>query len=184
MLDNSDALLALAEIAAAFAGFAALVSVIRPGNRQTGEVVHDLLRLRLVIASSVAGVAGALIPVGFAGYGLEADATWRLSSALFLVFGYIIVTSLVTSYRRVRTEFDADRVAVAVVGTIELIEQASLVIVLLGIPFGNPAALYTTALIGNICQAGFVFVRFVGSTFRQQYRSMDAPASGHGSPGA
>ncbi len=183
MLDNTDALLALAEIAAAFAGFAALVSVIRPGTRKTGEAVHDLLRLRLVIASSVAGVAGALVPVGFAGYGLEAETTWRLSSAFFLLFGYIIITSLVTSFRRVRTEFEPDRVAVGVVGTIELIEQASLVIVLLGIPFGNPAALYATALIGNICQAGFVFVRFVGSTFRQQYATIDAPASGDGVTG-
>ena len=27
-------------------------------------------------------------------------------------------------------------------------------------------ALYVTALIANICQAGFIFVRFVGSAFR------------------
>jgi hypothetical protein len=58
--------------------------------------------------------------------------------------------------------------AVGVVGSIELIEQTSLLFVLLGIPIGNPHALYTTALIGNICQAGFVFVRFVGSTFRRE----------------
>lgn len=168
MLDNTDTLLALAEIAAAFAGFAALVSVIRPEARLPGQALHDLLRLRLVIASSVAGVAAALVPVGLAGYGIDPEVTWRLSSALFLVFGYGIVASLVTSYRPVRAEFAPDRAAVVVVTSIEVIEQASLIIVLLDLPIGNDAALYVTALIGNICQTGFVFVRFVGSTFRRR----------------
>lgn len=177
MLDNSDALMSLAEIAATFAGFAALVSVIRPGTRLPGQVLHDLLRLRLVIASSVAGVAGALIPVGLAGYGLDEGTTWRIASALFMIFGYGIMGSLVTSYRPVRGQVEADRLAVLVGLGIEVIEQGSLIIVLLGLPIGNPAAFYTTALIGNICQAGFVFVRFVGSTFRREPRGADRPGA-------
>ena len=168
MLPNTDTLLSLAEIAAAFAGFAALVSVIRRRGREQGEALHDLLRLRLVIASSVAGVAAALVPVGLAGFEIDADTIWRASAALFMVFGYGIIGALVRSYRPVRTEFDPDRLAVVVVSGIELVEQASLAIVVLGIPFGNPAALYVTALIGNICQTGFVFVRFVESTFRRR----------------
>lgn len=167
-MNDADTLLALAEIAAAFAGFAALVSVIQRGAQQPGQALHDLLRLRLVISSSVAGVAAALIPIGFAGYGLDPALSWRLSAAMFLLLGNGIIASLVRSYRPVSTEFEPDRLAVVVVTTIEVIEQASLVIVLFGLPFGNPAALYLTALIGNICQTGFVFVRFVGSTFRRQ----------------
>jgi hypothetical protein len=173
MLENSGTLMSLAEIAATFAGFAALVSVIRPGTRLPGQVLHDLLRLRLVIASSVAGVAGALIPLGLAGYGLSEEMTWRIASALFIVFGYAIMISLVTSYRPVRARVEADRLAVAVGLGIEVIEQGSLIIVLLGLPVANPEALYTTALIGNICQAGFVFVRFVGSTFRREPRGAE-----------
>lgn len=165
MLGNTDTLLSLAEIAAAFAGFAALVSVIRPGGRERGEAIHDLLRLRLVIASSVAGVAAALVPVGLAGYGIDTETNWRVSGALFLLFGYVIMGMLVRSYRPMRADIDPDRLAVVVVSGIELVEQASLAIVVFGIPFGNPAALYVTALIGNICQTGFVFVRFVGSAF-------------------
>ena len=85
MLENTDALLSLAEIAAAFAGFAALVSVIRRSTDQLpAHAIHDLLRLRLVIASSVAGVAAALIPVGLAGYGLDAGLSWRLAALIFL----------------------------------------------------------------------------------------------------
>lgn len=175
MLDNIDTLLSLAEIAAAFAGFAALVSVIRPGERIRGQALHDLLRLRLVIGSSVAGVAGALIPVALSGFGLSAELTWRLSSLVFLLLGYAIIGTLVRSYRPVADEFEPDRQAVVIVTSIEAIEQASLIVVLLGLPIGNPQALYVTALIGNICQTGFVFVRFVGSTFRRRLMSDDAP---------
>ncbi|MDX1578023.1 MAG: hypothetical protein R3266_06045 [Gemmatimonadota bacterium] len=171
MLSNTDTLLALAEIAAAFAGFAALVSVIRHGERSDGQAAHDLLRLRLVIASSVAGVAAALVPVGLAGYGLEPGLNWRVSSALFLLIGYGIIISFLKLYGPVRGDFEPDRLATGVVSAIEVLEQASLAIVLLDLPFGNPAALYVTALIGNICQAGFVFVRFVGSTFRRRVLS-------------
>jgi len=86
VLENTDSLLSLAEIGAAFAGFAALVSVIQKASDKPAEAAHDLLRLQLVISSSVAGVAAALIPVGLAGYGLDPALTWRVAAALFLIF--------------------------------------------------------------------------------------------------
>jgi O-antigen/teichoic acid export membrane protein len=165
MLENTDALLALAEIAAAFAGFAALVSVIRGGGDRT-DVVHDLLRLRLVISSGVAGVVAALIPVGLAGYGLEDELTWRLAALLFLVFDNGIIVSFLRAYQPVRGTFPPDRLAVTVVSMLELVEQVGLMAVALGVTGGAAPALYVTALIANICQAGFIFVRFVGSAFR------------------
>lgn len=165
MLENTDTLLALAEIAAAFAGFAALVSVLRGSGDQT-DIVHDLLRLRLVISSSVAGVAAALIPVGLAGYGLDADLTWRVAALLFLAFDDGIIVSFLRAYRPVRGTFPPDRLAVGVVTFLELLEQASLVAIVLGLAVDDSSALFVTALIANLCQAGFVFVRFVGSAFR------------------
>ena len=166
MLENTDTLLAMAEIAAAFAGFSALVSVLRRRSTKPGEALHDLLRLRLVIASSVAGVAAALIPVGIAGYGLDPSTTWRLSALVFLVFDNGIIASFVSDYRPVKGTFDPDRLAVVLVSGLELVEQASLLTVLFVPSLGNAPALYVTALIANICQAGFIFVRFVGSAFR------------------
>ncbi len=165
MLQDTDTLLSLAEIAAAFAGFAALVSVIGRRAGQTAEAVHDLLRLRLVISSGVAGVAAALIPVGLAGYGLEPGTTWRLAALIFLVMDNGIIVSFIGSYMPVRGSFPPDRSAVVLVSTLEGLEQASLLAVALGLAFANASALYVTALIANICQAGFIFVRFVGSTF-------------------
>jgi hypothetical protein len=166
MLENTDTLLAMAEIAAAFAGFSALVSVLRRRSAKPGEAIHDLLRLRLVIASSVAGVAAALIPVGIAGYGLDPSMTWRLSALVFLVFDNGIIASFVSDYGPVKGTFDPDRLAVVLVSSLELVEQASLLTVLFFPSLGNAPALYVTALIANICQAGFIFVRFVGSAFR------------------
>lgn len=169
MLENTDTLLSMAEIAAAFAGFAALVSVIRRVSDQPADAVHDLLRLRLVISSSVAGVAGALIPVGLAGYGLDAGLIWRLAAIIFLVFDNGIILSFIRSYQPVRGSFPPDRLAVALVSALEAVEQMSLLAVVLGVSFGNAPALYVTALIANICQAGFIFVRFVGSAFRYEF---------------
>lgn len=168
MLENTDTLLSLAEIAAAFAGFAALVSVLRRESDQPADAVHDLLRLRLVISSSVAGVAAALIPVGLAGYGLETGLTWRLAALIFLLFDNGIIVSFLGSYKPVRGTFPPDRLAIALVSFLEVMEQVSLIAIVLGLPFGNPPALYVTALIANICQAGFIFVRFVGSAFRHE----------------
>jgi hypothetical protein len=168
MLDSTGTLLSLAEIAAAFAGFAALVSVLRRGAGQPTRAVHDILRLRLVISSSVAGVAAALIPVGLAVYGLDAALTWKLAAGVFLVLGNGIIASFVGAYRPVRGTFRPDHLAVAVVTTLELIEQASLAAVIVGFSQAPLPALYMTALIANLCQAAFIFVRFVESTFRHE----------------
>jgi hypothetical protein len=169
MLENTDTLLSMAEIAAAFAGFAALVSVIRRVSDQPADVVHDLLRLRLVISSSVAGVAAALIPVGLAGYGLNPSLTWRLAALIFLIFDNGVILSFIGSYTPVRGTFPPDRLAVTLVTCLEAVEQVSLLVIILGLPIGNPSALYVTALIANLCQAGFIFVRFVGSAFRHAH---------------
>ena len=171
MLDNVDTLLSMAEIAAAFAGFAALVSVIRRSTDQPADAVHDLLRLRLVISSSVTGVAAALIPVGLAGYGLDVALTWRLAAIIFLVFDNGIIVSFLGGYQPVRGTFPPDRLAVALVSALEVVEQVSLIAIVFTLPMGNPPALYVTALIANICQAGFIFVRFVGSAFRHEQES-------------
>jgi O-antigen/teichoic acid export membrane protein len=165
---NTETLLSLADISATFAGFAALVSVLRTSSDQLAEAVHDLLRLRLVISSAVAGVAAALIPVGLAGYGIETDLMWRLAAIIFLVFDNGIIVSFMRAYYPVKGTFEPDRMAVAVVSFLEVTEQISLFAVIFGLSFGNGPALYVTALIANICQAGFIFVRFVGSAFNYE----------------
>ena len=168
MLENTETLLSMAEIAAAFAGFAALVSVIRRSSDPPGEAVHDLLRLRLVIGGSVAGVAAALVQVGLDGFGFAPVMVWRIAALLFLIFDNSILLSFIGAYQPARGTFPPDRLAVTVVMTLEAVEQISLLTVVLGLSAQNGPALYVTALIANLCQAGFIFVRFVGSAFRRE----------------
>lgn len=167
MLDYTETLIGLAEVAAAFAGFAALVSVIPRGLGRTSAPTHDILRLRLVISSGIAGVAAALLPLGLAGF-LGDDLAWRVSAAVFLAFDNGIILSFLGAYQPSRGSFPPDRLAVGVAFCLEVLEQVSLVVVVLGIGPLDPAALYMAALIANICQAGFIFLRFIGSTFQHQ----------------
>ncbi len=165
----TETLLSLAEICAAFAGFAALVSALRRNSDQVGGAIHDLLRLRLVISSAVAGVVAALLPVGIAEFGVDPSLLWRLAAAAFLVFDNGIIISFARAYRPVRGVIEPDRLAVAVVSMLEVVEQSCLVAVVAGVSIDNASALYITALIANISQAGFIFVRFVGSTFSHEH---------------
>ena len=172
-MQETDTLLSLAEIAAAFAGFAALVSVLRRRDDRIAEAVHDLLRLRLVISSGVAGVAAALIPVSLAGFGLDDEIAWRAAALAFLFFDNGIIVSFVRAYKPVEGAFEPDRSAVWVASSLELVEQACLVVVLVGLAGDRAGSLYVTALVANICQAGFIFMRFVGSAFHHQNQLLD-----------
>lgn len=172
-MQETDTLLSLAEIAAAFAGFAALVSVLGRRDDRPAEAVHDLLRLRLVISSGVAGVAAALIPVSLAGFGLEAEIAWRAAALAFLLFDNGIIVSFVRAYKPVEGDFEPDHSAVGVALGLEIVEQLCLVAVLLGLAADRAGSLYVTALVANICQAGFIFMRFVGSAFQHQNQLLD-----------
>jgi hypothetical protein len=174
-MPTTETLLSLAEICAAFAGFAALVSALRRSSDEVGGAIHDLLRLRLVISSAVAGVVAALLPVGLAGFGVETSLLWRLAAAAFLVFDNGIILSFARAYSPVKSVIKPDRLAVSVVLMLEVVEQSSLLVVVAGLSIDSAPALYVAALIANISQAGFIFVRFVGSTFHHEHQLEEHP---------
>lgn len=164
MLPQTDALLSIAEIAATFAGFAALVTVF--GRRRVaGAAVHDLLRLRLVIATSVVVVVTALVPVALAGYGLDATLAWRIAACTFLALTYLAIGSFIASYRPVRGSFPPDRLAVSVAAVVEVFVQIALYTILFAAEQDQAYSLYVSALVGTLSQAAFVFLRLVESTF-------------------
>jgi hypothetical protein len=163
-IEAADALMNFAEIAAAFAGFSALVSVLRDRGART-ETVHNILRLRIVISTSVLVVAASLIPAGLMNFGMSDDIVWRLSAVTLLALNYGVIASFVRSYRPVQGRFPADRLAIGVVGVLELLDQVALVVVILCVWPSLNYAFYFLALVFNLCQAAFVFLRFVGSEF-------------------
>ena len=163
-IDASDTLIGLAQIAAAFAGFAALVSVLRErGNR--AQMAHGILRLRVVISTSVVVVVACLVPTGLAHFELSNRVVWGVSAALLLALNYSVILSFFRSYQPVKGLFPPARVAVSLVGALELLDQAALVLILLNIWPNLDFPLYLAALILNVCQAAFVFLRFVASEF-------------------
>jgi len=163
-MDAMDTLLGLAEIAAAFAGFAALVSVLRERGH-CADAMHDILRLRIVISTSMVVVVASLIPVALANFHLSERLVWGLSAGILLLLNYGIILSFMKSYKPVKTRFEPDHFAVGVVFMLELMDQAALFLVVFNFwpEFNYP--FYLAALIFNICQASFVFVRFVASEF-------------------
>ncbi len=162
--EATDILMNMAEIAAAFAGFAALVSVLRERGERT-TTAHNILRLRMVISTSVVVVAAGLIPIAFGGFGIDDVLVWRLSAVILLILDYGVIVSFVRSYQPVQGDFPPDRLAVTLVGFLEFVDQVALVLIILSIWPDLSYSLYFAALVFNLCQAAFVFVRFIGSEF-------------------
>lgn len=163
-LDATGTLLNIAEISAAFAGFAALVSVLRQRGTRA-DALHDILRLRIVISTSMVVVIAALIPVGLANFQLSERLVWGISACMLLLLNYGVIFSFIKSYKPVQGRFPPDNFAVGVVFILEFMDQAALILVLCNFWPGLAGPLYLAALILNICQAAFVFVRFVASEF-------------------
>ena len=163
-LDMTSDLVNIAEISAAFAGFAALVSVLRQRGTRT-DALHDILRLRIVISTSMVVVVASLIPVGLANFQLSDRLVWGISAFILLLLNNGVIFSFVKSYKPVKGKFPPDNFALGVVMVLEFMDQAALVLVIFNFWPGFNYPLYLAALILNICQAAFVFVRFVASEF-------------------
>jgi hypothetical protein len=162
--DVTGNLLNIAEISVAFAGFAALVSVLRQRGTRA-DALHDILRLRIVISTSMVVVIAALIPIGLASFHLSERLVWGISAGALLIFNFGVIYSFIKSYKPVEGRFPPDSFAVSVVTLLEFADQAALILVLFNFWPELNYPLYLAALILNICQAAFVFLRFVASEF-------------------
>ncbi len=165
MLESSDTFLTIAEIAATFAGFSAVINAL--GDRGAGAK-HDVMRLRLVITTSVLVVAVGLLPIAAAGFDFDPGLLWRFVSAIYLVLIIAIGYSFVTAYQSVRGNFPPDVFAVVWSLTLLAITLAALLTILFGLAPSHSTGLYTTALICVLGIAALVFIRLVNSTFNPQ----------------
>ncbi len=82
-MHESDLLLAVAEIAVAFAAFSGLVSVL--GQRFSGDARVHANRLVSVLLTSLLATAFALFPFLPDRLGATASTTWRASAAIFAI---------------------------------------------------------------------------------------------------
>ena len=85
-MQDTDLLLAIAEVAVTFAGFASLVSILGRRSSRDSPVVQAA-RLRGLIISSLIVVAFAFFPFVPYHFGSSPLAIWRISSAFLVVAG-------------------------------------------------------------------------------------------------
>jgi hypothetical protein len=165
-VDYSDALLTMAELAVALAGFASLVSAIgRRGDE--GSRAVDLFRLRTMVEMALRYAALAIVPVPFLHGALSDAGIWRVSSGL-----YLISTALysVLTLRRMRSldglDFVSDRwVQVSTIGLSTVSSFINLVNVF-GWGGSDAASLYLAALVLGLVTAGLLFLSVAASVFR------------------
>lgn len=86
-----------AEIAAAFAGFAALVSIFRANDRYGAERIHSI---GSVVSIALTTIGAAMLPAILLTH-IEAAVAWRLCSIVFIVVWASGVVIGIVGYRRV-----------------------------------------------------------------------------------
>ncbi len=98
-MDGTDALLTIAEVAVAFAGFASVVTAFR--RRDDGSwSPPDVVRFQLMIAASLSAVLFALLPFAFAFFDVAEAKIWSASSAILAA--YLLLLSALVVRRAVR----------------------------------------------------------------------------------
>jgi len=161
-MPSDDGLIGIAQIASAFAGFAALAGIV--GRRARGSSQYDVERLRTVILVGVTVVAVALIPIVLGGYNLDETTVWRVSSGLALVINWALGAAVATFGRRSGL-LQADRIYKWAGFAIEVPLQLALIANVFGVLSAHAAGLYLTFLYLALIQAVIVFVQLVNSLF-------------------
>lgn len=159
----SPELLTLAEIAVAFAGFSAIVSVLgrRPGR---DDPRSDSYRLRILVEVALIVVAFSLLPVILSKFETSPALLWRGSAAAFMATG--ILGSIVNIRRQRQFALLAsrsDRVTAGIAWPLDLLQYALLTLVVLGIFSEVSGAIYLAALYVNLVVGGVMFLRVSGS---------------------
>lgn len=155
MYPEFDLFISLSAIAGIFIGFGALITVSTPNDNIT------LGLLRGIVSVGLLTLVGCLIPVLLGRYGIQNDLLWRWSSGVFFV---LIWFSLL--HPKARQVFIAQfklnlKAALFFWIVIEIPIQLPLILIIFGAYPNLHAALYTTAIILNLVQAGILLVQIV-----------------------
>jgi hypothetical protein len=106
-VNESDVLLAMAEIGVALLGFAAIVSVFR--QRDTWRPDG---RFWAMVAAGVGTLVFSLLPLPFLFGRIAPISTWQTCNALFGVYALVYCAVLITSFRRDRAANSAANIPI------------------------------------------------------------------------
>lgn len=161
---SEDALLTLAEIAATFVGFAALVSVL--ARRSRGELHRvTILRLRVVVVASLVVVISALLPVVMSNYGLPPETVWQASGIAAFVVNLVAVISSARWISRAQFRLFAPFIGIWVV---EVVAEVSVILVALGVLRHLAPGLFLTFLGAALVQAVLAFIALLDTLLHEE----------------
>ena len=168
MTEDIDTLLAIAEIAGVFVGFAALVTILTRG--QAEPEYDDSFRLANVILTSVMVIAAAIVPVVLNRYGFAESAVWRASSSLLFVYNWFalfLLRHVVHGFARAHSRRP---VLSTTLWALEALFQIPLLLCIVGAWQGLAAAFYLTALAVALFQMSLTFAHLTTSLILRERR--------------
>ena len=165
-MQDIDTLLAIAEIAGVFVGFAALVTVVA-GRSDTESQYDDTFRLLHVVITSAQVIAAALVPIVLLRYGLSQPMVWRVSGALVFVLNWIIIFSINRVGQGYSSVHSRHRAVSIAAWSLEVPYQVSLLLCIAGVWRSLAPAFYLTAIVVGVFQVIVIFTDLITSLLRR-----------------
>jgi len=163
MIEDMELLLVIAEITGIFVGFGALISLSRPKDADDWQV----LQIRGVVSIGLMVFVVALIPVLLSRYGVEEHTLWFVSGLIFLVLNWgSLFQGFRSSESRSLATTDARAHPLRTLFfwlLLEVLMQAPLYLILLGLFPDLEPAFYITSLLFNLFEGVYVLAQVVYS---------------------
>jgi hypothetical protein len=160
-MEDLELLIVIAEITGVFVGFGALISISRPKDTATSQIIQ----IRGVVSIGLSVFVVSLIPVLLSRYGVEGHLLWFICALIYLVMNW---GSLIQGFRESESRtFAANQARAQPLRTLffwvllEVLMQGPLYIILLGLfPLLEPA-FYTTSLLFNLFEGVYLLAQVV-----------------------
>jgi hypothetical protein len=163
---HDDTLMAFAQIAATFVGFAALVSALNR-DRLGDTALLTVARLWLVVVASLVVMFGAITPVTLVHYQLTEPTVWRISSVVVLFAN--LVAFLAVNHWHSRVDFSRERFANVVFSVLALFTVAPLVLMVFGALPVYATGFFFTFMAFALAQAAFAFVLLLDALLWREF---------------
>jgi hypothetical protein len=161
VIEIPEHLATIAEVSAAFTGFAGLVSVL---GRSSLDPKVRFWRVQLIVITSLSAMFGALIPSAIQSLVSDESALWRTSS---LILFLLVASQLIFVYRSMPSEQASGPLKLlyspmAVVLTVgSLVFQICLASVVVGLVSTEAPAVYSLSLLFMLLASTFHFFRLL-----------------------
>jgi hypothetical protein len=158
-MQNADALLTIAEISIAFAGFTSIAVLFR--GRSSRWLQQDAFRFQAMLATSFSALLFSALPIVVHSYGTTESASWGISSAALLVA--IVVGGFLSgrAVRRLAEQPDFSLLITLITWVGGFFAGMLLSLNILAVSFNREPGPYLTALLWLLALSSVQFIRLV-----------------------